>query len=87
MFNVLFKFDSNDTFHSVVGPNNAGVLTPGDDATETSMLTLIIGWIMIAMVLLFLRPNLIRRLFPERNQKSNNNNPRGNGDPDNQPVL
>lgn len=68
----------------VTGPSAAQVLTPGDDSTQISLLTVMIGWIVIAIILYFLRPNSWRI---RDNSKKNQNGNNGNGDRDHQFVL
>jgi len=75
--------NDNECFTQVTGPSSSAVLTPGDDGTQISLLTVMIGWIVIAMILYFLRPNSWRA----RNNKKNSNGNGRNGDGDNRYVL
>ncbi|CAG2114394.1 unnamed protein product, partial [Medioppia subpectinata] len=54
--------NDNECFNDVMsGPSTAGVLTPGDEGTQLSLMTVMIGWIVLVMILYLLRPNSWRR--------------------------
>jgi len=81
--------NDNECFNDVMsGPSTAGVLTPGDEGTQLSLMTVMIGWIVIAMILYFLRPNSWRR--SSHTKKGPNGGAGGGGqdpDPNNRFVL
>jgi len=79
--------NDNECFNDVLtGPSNAGVFNGGNDGTQLSFMTLMIGWMIIAMILYFMRPSTWLR---RSDTKKNPNNGGGNGgrDPDHQFVL
>jgi len=71
--------NDNECFtEGLSGPSTAGVVAPGDEGTQLSLLTLMIGWIVIAIILFVLRPSSWRR--HSSNKKQPNGGQGGDGD-------
>lgn len=81
---IEIDFENDNLLHSglvLSGPSTGGLVSPGDDGTQLSMLTVLVGWILIAMILYFLRPNSWRRRS-ETKKHSNGGNDDRDGDRD-----
>jgi len=73
----------------VTGPTPSGGLA-GDDGSSFSMMTLMVGWIVIAMVLYLMRPSTMRRVHSNDKKRPPSNGQggegEGGGDNDHAPV-
>ncbi|XP_054155398.1 small integral membrane protein 14-like [Oppia nitens] len=83
-----------DATNLLSGPSTNGVTAPGaDDTAQLSLMTFMIGWIVIAMILYLLRPGSWRRRTDTK--KGHQNGPGGSGgnprdggdDPDHRFVM